>query len=56
MSIIGLGCALNASLLYVRVPPMYSSLMSFMANAAQACMVLQLALFVDASGRGEKMD
>ena len=35
---------------------MYSALMSFMASAAQACMVLQLALFVDAGGKGEKTD
>ena len=56
IAILGLGCALSAPLLYVRFLPMYSALISFMASAAQACMVLQLALFVDISEGGEKMD
>ena len=53
---LGLGCALFAPLLYVRAPPMYSALMSSMASAAQACMLVQLALFVDAGANGAKMD
>ena len=56
IAILGLGCALSAPLLYVRILPMYSALISFLASAAQACMVLQLALFVDVSEGGEKMD
>ena len=56
IAILGLGCALSASLLYVRAPPMYSALISFIASAAQACMVLQLALFVDAGKEGTKTD
>lgn len=56
IAILGLGCALIAPLLYVRAPPMYSALVSFLASAAQACMVLQLALFVDVGGENAKMD
>ena len=56
IAILGLGCALSAPLLYVRVFSIYSALISFLASAAQACMVLQLALFVDISEGGKKMD
>ena len=56
IAILGLGCALSAPVLYVYVRLMYSALLSFLASAAQACMVLQLALFVDLGGGGEKMD
>ena len=56
---LGLGCASLAPWFYTKRSPMYSVLMSFLASAAQACMVLQLALFVDVSEGGEggeKMD
>lgn len=56
IAVLGVGCALTAPLIYVRIPPMYSALVSFLASAAQACMVLQLALFVDVGGEGAKMD
>ena len=56
IAILGLGCAVGAPLLYVRVRPMYGAALSFLASAAQACMVLQLALFVDVAGGGAKMD
>ncbi len=47
---------MGSPLLYVRVRPMYGAALSFLASAAQACMVLQLALFVDGAGGGAKMD
>ena len=56
IAILGLGCALSAPVLYVRVRPNYGALISFLASAAQACMVLQLALFVDVGNKGDKMD
>lgn len=56
IAILGLGSALSAPLLYVRIRPIYSALISFLASAAQACMVLQLALLVDVGGKGAKMD
>lgn len=55
VAFLGLGCAVSAPILYVRIRIMYGALVSFMASAAQACMVLQLALFVDV-GESEKMD
>ena len=56
IAVLGLDCALAAPLLYVRFCPIYSGLVSFLASAAQACMVLQLALFVDVSKGREKVD
>lgn len=52
----GLGCALSAPLHYVLIRPIHGALISFLASAAQALMVLQLALLVDVSGEGVKMD
>ena len=56
IAILGLGCTVSAPLLYLWLRPIYSALISFLAGAAQACMVLQLALFVDVAGRGAKVD
>ena len=56
IAVLGLDCALAAPVLYVRFCPIYSALVSFLASAAQACMVLQLALFVDVSKGRDKMD
>lgn len=56
IAVLGLGSALSAPLLYVRVRTIYSALLSFLASAAQACMVLQLALLVDVDGKGAKLD
>lgn len=55
-AVLGLGCALSAPLFYVLVRPIYGALISFLASAAQACMVLQLALLVDGGEEGVKMD
>ena len=56
IAILGLGFAMGSPLLYIRVRPMYGAALSFLASAAQACMVLQLALVVDVAGGGAKMD
>lgn len=56
IAVLGLDCALAAPVLYVRFCPIYSALVSFLASAAQACMVLQLSLFVDVGKGREKMD
>ena len=56
IAVLGLDCALAAPVLYVRFCPIYSALVSFLASAAQACMVLQLALFVDVGKGREKVD
>lgn len=56
IAVLGLGCALSAPLFHVLVRPIYGALISFLASATQACMVLQLALLVDVNGEGVKMD
>ena len=56
IAVLGLDCALAAPVLYVRFRPIYSALVSFLASAAQACLVLQMALFVDMSRGREKVD
>ena len=56
IAVLGLDCALAAPVLYVRFCPIYSALVSFLASAAQACMVLQLVLFVDVGKGREKVD
>ena len=56
IAVLGIDCALAAPVLYVRFCPIYSALVSFLASAAQACMVLQLALFVDVNKGREKVD
>ena len=56
IAILGLGCTLSAPLVYLWLRPMYGALISSLAGAAQACMVLQLALFVDVAGRRAKVD
>ena len=56
VAFLGLGCAFSAPIFYVRIRVMYGALVSFLASAAQACLVLQLALFVDVGEESEKMD
>ena len=56
IAVLGLDCALAAPVLYVRFCSVYSALVSFLASAAQAYMVLQLALFVDVGKGREKVD
>ena len=55
-SIVGLGCACTAWALYIKFPIMWAAIMSFKASAAQALMVLQLAMFVDWGGKREMID
>ena len=56
IAIIGLGFVFSAPLAYTRAPPIYSSIISFFASAAQVLMVLQLVLFLGMGTIDAKMD
>lgn len=56
IAVIGLGSLLGAPLAYARAPPIYSSIISFFASAAQALMLLQLVLFLGVGTIDTKMD
>ena len=54
-TILGCACALAAVPIYVRLPTMWSAVVSFVGAAAQAYMTLQLAL-VGASGSESRVE